>query len=53
MEDEYFDRVVKIAEVKYQLSEDVLENFREDIEECAESGFSIRRTVEVIAEKIF
>lgn len=53
MNEEYLQKVQKIAEVKYQLDEDIIEAFYSEIEECFNAGFTPRRTVEVIAEQVF
>lgn len=53
MTDEFFKRVLKIAQVKYELNQDVLEAYEEEIEQCWHNGFSPIRTVEFIANKIF
>lgn len=49
----YFDKVVKIAEVKYDLPREVVEVYEIDIRHCEQNGFTPRRTVEYLAEKIF
>lgn len=53
MNEEYFNRVVKISEVKYDIDRDILENFKDKIEECYKQNYTVRRTVEVIANILF
>ena len=53
LKDEYVNRVFKIAEVKYDLNEDVMESYLDQIEKCRDNGFTPRKTVEFIAERIF
>jgi hypothetical protein len=53
MTEEFFQKVCKIAKVKYELNEDVMEAYSEEIDQCWYNGFSPIRTVEFIAEKIF
>ena len=49
----FTDKVVAIAKFKYDLDEDVILGFSEEIELCWNNDFSPTRTVEFIAEKIF
>lgn len=50
---EYFKRVKAVARVKYEIEEEVLISFIDEIEQCYEQNYTPRRTVEVIAEYIF
>jgi len=49
----FIRKVSKIAQVKYDFNEDVIEAYLEDIEDCWNKGFSPRRTVEYLANKIY
>lgn len=51
--EEFLIKVAKIAEHKYQLEEDTLEAFADQIEWCFNNGFTPIRTVEYIANQIF
>ena len=51
--EEFIKKVFKLAFVKYELNEDVMEAFEEDIDLCWKNDFSPMRTVEFIADKIF
>lgn len=51
--EEFLIKVAKIAEHKYQLEEDTLEAFADQIEWCFNNGFTPIRTVEHIANQIF
>ena len=54
MDAESFEKkVAAVAKYKYEIEEDILENFLEDIEWCFNNGFSAIRTVEYIANQIF
>jgi len=53
MPDDYWNRVCKVAFVKYALDEVVMDGFYEDIKMCWESQYTPIRTVEYIAERIF
>ena len=52
-DDDYINKVIKIAEVRYELNEFVMEAFLDEIEICKNNGFTPIKTVEFIAEKIF
>lgn len=51
--DEYVNRVAKLAWVMYEIDEDIIEGFMNEIEECYEQNYTPRRTVEVIADFLF
>lgn len=51
--EEFIQKVISVAKYKYELDEEVLELFMEDIEFCWDNSFGPIRTVEFIAEKIF
>lgn len=51
--DQYKRRVEKIADIKYDLSEDILEGFEEDMEIGFNSNTSPRQIASLIASKIF
>ena len=53
MPEEYLKKVVKLAEVKYELDPDILEAYYEEINMCWNYQFTPIRTVEYIAELIF
>lgn len=53
MYEEYLNRVYKIAEVKYDLNEDVMDAQLEQIQRCYKNNFSPLRCVEFIAERLF
>ena len=53
MPEEYVQKIIKIAEVKYQLDEEIIYAFMEDIKLCWENGFSPIRVVDKIADRIF
>lgn len=53
MPEDFYQKVVKIAEVKYALDDDVILGFYDEIKVCWEAQFTPRRTVEVIAERMF
>ena len=51
--DEFIDRVLAVAKHKYDLDEEIILNFSEEIDFCWNNSFGPIRTVELIAEKIF
>ncbi len=53
MTEDYLIKVIKIAKFKYDLDEEILEAYNEEIELCWKNNFSPSRTVEFIADKIF
>lgn len=50
---EYLNKVYKIAQVKYELNQDVMDSQLDQIKYCYNNGFTPIRTVEFIAERIF
>lgn len=53
MYNEYVQKVYKIAEVKYELEEEVMEAYMDQIQLCYDNEFTPTRTVDFIAERIF
>lgn len=53
MTDEYLTKVIKIAEYKYDISYDVLENYLDYIQDCWYNNFTPIRTVEAIANDLY
>lgn len=53
MYEDYHKKVLKIAKVKYELNEDVLEAYDDRIVFCYDNDFPPSRTVEVLANLIF
>jgi hypothetical protein len=53
MPEEWVMRVAKIAQHKYEIDGDILDEYIQDLELCWENGFTPIRTVEYIAEKLF
>ena len=53
MLEEFLNKVCKLAYVKYQLDEDIILAYEDEVEQCYTNGFTPRRTVEVIAQEIF
>lgn len=53
MDDDFYKKVLIIAKAKYDLNEDVIEEFIEIIEKCEDNNFSPTRTVEYISNIIF
>jgi hypothetical protein len=53
MTKDYLNKVIKIAEYKYEISEEVLLSFDYELERCYENNFTPIKTVEVIAEHLF
>jgi hypothetical protein len=51
--DSFINKVVAVAKFKYDLDEDVVLGFSDEIEWCWNNAFGPVRTVEFIAEKIF
>ena len=51
--EEFIDKVMLIAEHKYQLDSEVIAGFPEELDFCWKNNFGPIRTVEFIAEKIF
>jgi hypothetical protein len=51
--EDYLKKILKIAEVKYELDEDVIRFHQEFIDIYYESNVSPRRAVELIVGKIF
>ena len=49
----WLSKVVKVADFKYEISKDVLENYNEELTTCYEQNFSPIRTVEVVASQLF
>ena len=52
MDEVFYNKVKKLAEVKYGLSEDVVEAYEEKIEEWS-VDFTPRKVVEILAESVF
>lgn len=50
---EYLEKILKIAKIKYELDEEVVTSFEQEIEECFKQGFTPRRTVEIVADRLF
>ena len=42
-----------IAQAKYAIDGDILQEYRELIQECWYNGYTARRTVEKVADKLF
>jgi len=53
MTEDYYNKVLVISKIKYELPEDILEGIKPQIEECYNNGFKPRRTVEYLAMHIF
>jgi len=53
LNEEYLSKVAKIAQVKYEIEYDVVMSYKWDIEQCYDRNFTPRRTVELIAERLF
>ena len=51
--EEFVNKVVAIASFWYDLEEEVVLSYMDDIERCYERGFTAVRTVQVIAARIF
>jgi hypothetical protein len=51
--EDYYNRVVVVANFKYELSRDVLEEYKPQIQQCYDNNFDVRRTVEYLATQIF
>ena len=51
--DSFIDKVVAVAKFKYNLDEEIILGFADEIDFCWNSRFGPIRTVEFIAEKIF
>ena len=51
--DEFIDKVLAVAKHKYELDEEVILGFADELEFCWNNNFGPIRTVEFIAEKIF
>ena len=49
----YIDRILAVAKHKYDLDEEVVLSFAEEIEWCWKNSFGPIRAVEFIVEKIF
>lgn len=49
----FIDKVLAVAKFKYDLDEEVMLSFSEEISWCWDNSFGPIRTVEFIAEKIF
>lgn len=50
---EYYNRVKKLAKVKYEIEEEVIEAFYDEIVLCSKRGYTPRRTVEYLTKQIF
>jgi len=53
MYQDYLDKVIKIAEVKYDVEEDVTRNYEEVIAGCYTRNYTPRRTVEEIIDLLY
>ncbi len=51
--DKWFSKVKKIAEVKYDISEDILVNYRNKLAAAHAIHYNPVKTVEMIAEDLF
>lgn len=51
--DKYFNKVILIAKAQYELNEEIVRSFSNEIEKCYKNGFTPRRTVELIAKRLF
>ena len=51
--DEFIDKVLAVAKFKYELDEEIMLGFADEIDFCWNNSFGPVRTVEFIANKIF
>ncbi len=51
--DSFIDKVLAVAKFKYDLDEDVVLGYSDELDFCWNNSFGPVRTVELIAEKIF
>ena len=51
--DSFIDKVLAVAKFKYDLDDEVILGFTDEIDFCWNNNFGPVRTVEFIAEKIF
>lgn len=49
----FIDKVIAVAKFKYDLDEEVILGFADEIDFCWKQSFGPVRTVEFIAERIF
>lgn len=53
MTEDYINKVIKIAQIKYDLNPEVVESFEKDIIVWYDQGFSPRKVVDIIADILF
>ena len=51
--DSFIDKVVAVANFRYELDEDVILGYSDELDFCWENNFGPVRTVDFIVEKIF
>jgi len=53
MTDDFLKKVILVAEAKYDIDADMLEEFKYEIEQCYNMNYTVRRTVDTVANIIF